>query len=58
MRLNLPDQLKRRPAPRQADFTGYVADLRESPERDGIVVYFDLDRTLISGYSITGDQGR
>ncbi len=53
MRLNLPDQLKRRPAPRQADFAGYVADLRESAERDGIVVYFDLDRTLISGYSIT-----
>ena len=53
MRLNLPTQLKRRPAPRQADFAGYVAELRESPERDDVIVYFDLDRTLISGYSIT-----
>ncbi len=53
MRLNLPDQLKRAPAPRRANFAGYVADLRKSPERDDVVVYFDLDRTLISGYSIT-----
>jgi putative phosphoserine phosphatase/1-acylglycerol-3-phosphate O-acyltransferase len=35
------------------EFSRYLAGLTTLPERRGVVAYFDLDRTLIAGYSIT-----
>jgi putative phosphoserine phosphatase/1-acylglycerol-3-phosphate O-acyltransferase len=35
------------------DFNDYLATLKASDSERGVVAYFDLDRTLIGGYSIT-----
>ena len=35
------------------DFDHYVRSLDQAPVDEGVVAFFDLDRTLISGYSIT-----
>lgn len=35
------------------EFGEYVTDLEASPEREDVVAFFDLDRTVIAGYSIT-----
>jgi len=35
------------------DFDHYLESLMEMPDEERVVAYFDLDRTLIAGYSIT-----
>lgn len=44
--------VKRAPAA-NVDFGSYLRDLAASPEREDVVAFFDLDRTIIAGYSIT-----
>jgi putative phosphoserine phosphatase/1-acylglycerol-3-phosphate O-acyltransferase len=39
--------------PLATDFSAYLADLAAGPLDTGTVAFFDLDRTLISGYSVT-----
>ena len=43
----------RKPRQPYMDFQDYLADLSAAAPRDGVVAFFDLDRTLISGYSVT-----
>lgn len=50
MRINFPG---RGTPPMQSVFSNYVAELRALPARPGVVAYFDVDRTLIPGYTIT-----
>ena len=42
-----------RTAKSQTDFSQYLAGLTDMPKKGHVVAYFDLDRTLIAGYSIT-----
>ena len=37
----------------KSDFDDYLSMLRAETPSEGVVAYFDLDRTLISGYSLT-----
>jgi len=37
----------------KVDFQQYLEELRGAPGRAGVAAFFDLDRTLITGYSIT-----
>ena len=50
MRIDFPG--RRGPLLRKV-FSRYVEELQVLPACPGVVVYFDLDRTLISGYTIT-----
>jgi putative phosphoserine phosphatase/1-acylglycerol-3-phosphate O-acyltransferase len=37
----------------QLDFQRYLQQLGATPQREDVVAFFDLDRTIIAGYSIT-----
>jgi putative phosphoserine phosphatase/1-acylglycerol-3-phosphate O-acyltransferase len=51
LKINTP--FARKTKPLSTDFADYLADLSVSPADAATVAFFDLDRTLISGYSVT-----
>jgi len=46
-------RLSRRPRQSPTDFQDYLANLAAAAAGSAVVAFFDLDRTLISGYSVT-----
>ena len=47
-------RMKRKPSTGvKVDFQEYLEELAGSERRDDVVAFFDLDRTIIAGYSIT-----
>lgn len=53
MGLKISRPFAKKSKPPSTDFAGYLSGLAESPADIGTVAFFDLDRTLISGYSVT-----
>lgn len=54
MRRKIARRMKRKPAAAvNVDFQQYLAELAASRPCENVVAFFDLDRTIIAGYSIT-----